>query len=153
MAWWQGLLDGVGVVVLLAGVTLAFLFVRRRVLSRSGGTFECSVRMHAPRKTNPAAYSRGWTLGVARYSDTSLEWFRIFSFSLRPKHTFSRALTVLSRREPHGAEAFSLYGGHVVVSAQLDSGQQIELAMSDSALTGFLAWTEAAPPRPDRIFE
>jgi hypothetical protein len=153
MAWWQGLLDGVGVVVLLAGVALAFLFVRRRVLSRSGGTFECSVRMRAPRKTNPGASSRGWTLGVARYSDASLEWFRIFSFSLRPKYTFPRALTVLSRRTPHGAEAFSLYGGHVVVAAQLDSGQKIELAMSDSALTGFLAWTEAAPPRPDRIFE
>jgi hypothetical protein len=153
MAWWQDLLEVLGLLAVLAALTLAFLFVRRRVLSRSGGTFECSVRLQVPTKVTAAGSSRGWTLGLARYSDSHLEWFRIFSFSVRPKYTFPRALTVLSRRKPHGAEAFSLYGGHVVVAARLDSGQIIELAMSDSALTGFLAWTEAAPPHPDRVFE
>lgn len=153
MAWWQGLLDGVGLVGVLAALAFAFLFLRRRLLSRSGATFECSVRMQPPNKATAAASARGWTLGLARYSDTHVEWFRIFSFWWRPKLTFARELTVLSRREPHGAEAFSLYGGHVVVAVQLDSGQKIELAMSQSALTGFMAWTEAAPPRHDRIFE
>lgn len=153
MAWWQDLFDGLGLLGLLVVLAFAFLFVRRRVLSRSGGTFECSVRLQLPKKATAGASSRGWTLGLGRYSDSSLEWFRIFSFSLRPKYTFSRGMKVLSRREPHGAEAFALYGGHVVVAAKLDSGQKIELAMSDSALTGFMAWTEAAPPRHDRIFE
>ncbi len=153
MAWWQELLDGVGLVGMLAALAFAFLFARRRLLSRSGGTFECSIRMHPPSKATAAAAARGWTLGLARYSDTKVEWFRIFSFSWRPKLTFARELTVLSRRDPHGAEAFSLYGGHVVVAVRLDSGRTIELAMSHSALTGFLAWTEAAPPRHDRIFE
>lgn len=153
MAWWQELLDGVGLLVVLAALAFAFLFVRRRLLSRSGGTFECSIRMQPPRKVTAAASARGWTLGLGRYSDAQVQWFRIFSFSPRPKYTFSRALTVLGRRQPHGAEAFSLYGGHVVVTARLDSGRTIELAMSESALTGFLAWTEAAPPRRDRIFE
>ena len=153
MAWWQDLLEVLGLLGLLAILALVFLFVRRRLLSRSGGTFECSVRLEPPSRATAAASSRGWTLGLARYSDSHLEWFRIFSFSVRPKYTFSRAMTVLSRRTPHGAEAFSLYGGHVVVAALLDSGRKIELAMSDSDLTGFLAWTEAAPPYPDRVFE
>lgn len=153
MAWWPSLLDGVGLLGALVVAAFAFLFVRRRLLSRSGGTFECSVRMQPPRKATAAASARGWTLGMGRYTDTHLDWFRIFSFSPRPKHTFSRGLTVLTRRKPQGAEAFSLYGGHVVVAARLDSGRNIELAMSESALTGFLAWTKAPPPRHDRIFE
>ena len=153
MPWWQSLLDGLGLVGALAALALVFLFVRRRLLSRPGGTFECSVRMQPPAKASAAASARGWTLGLGRYCDSDLELFRIFSFSLRPKYTFSRELTVLTRRKPQGAEAFSLYGGHVVVAARLDSGRTIELAMSESALTGFMAWTEAAPPRPDRIFE
>lgn len=153
MAWWESLLDGLGLVGALAVLALAFLFVRRRLLSRPGGTFECSVRMQPPGKAGAAASARGWTLGLGRYSDDHLEWFRTFSFSLRPKHTFSRGLTVLTRRKPQGAEAFSLHGGHVVVAARLDSGQTVELAMSEGSLTGFMAWTEAAPPRHDRIYE
>jgi hypothetical protein len=39
----------------------------------------------------------------------------------------------------------------VVVSVRLDSGKTIELAMSQNALMGFLAWTEAAPPGYDRM--
>ena len=80
-----------------------------------------------------------------------LEWFRIFSFSTRPKYVFDRTMSVGERRTPHGAEAFSLYAGHVVVAVRLDTGQSIELAMSHNALMGFLAWTEAAPPGYDRM--
>jgi hypothetical protein len=35
----------------------------------------------------------------------------------------------------------------VVITCQVrDSPETIELAMSEAALTGFLAWLEAAPP-------
>ena len=44
-----------------------------------------------------------------------------------------------------GAEAFALYGGHVIVECRYD-GQALELAMSPSALTGLSSWLEAAPP-------
>lgn len=152
MSWWQDLLDSFGLVVFVALLALALLFVRRRLLGRSSGTFECSLTVR-PRREGAANAARGWTLGLGRYRDTSLEWFRIFSFSLRPKYTFDRSMTVLKRRRPVGAEAFAMYGGSVVIAVELESGRAIELAMSDSALTGFLAWVEAAPPAHDRIFE
>ena len=152
MAWWQAILDSVGLVALFVVLAFVFLFGRRRWISRDGGTFECSVRMRVPSKGGTAS-ARGWVLGLGRYTGDQLEWFRIFSFSARPKYSFRRSLAVLTRRTPHGAEAFSLYSGHMVVAVRLDDQRSIELAMSESALTGFLAWTEAAPPghaRPRR---
>jgi hypothetical protein len=152
MVLWD-LLDSAGALAVLAMLAFGLLFVRRSLLGRSGGTFECSVRLNPVTSTNPAATARGWTLGLGRYTDTSLEWFRIFSFSPQPKYVFGRSLTVVNRRRPGGAEAFALYGGHLVVTVQLPTGQPVELAMSEGSLTGFLAWLEAAPPVPDRIFE
>jgi hypothetical protein len=153
MVGWQSFLDGFGLLGVVALLAFGVLFVRRRRLGSPSGTVECSVRMQVPTQAGAAAAARGWTLGLGRYSDSTLEWFRIFSFSPRPKYTFDRSLTILKRRTPAGAEAFALYGGHIVVAVKLQSGRTIELAMSESALTGFLAWVEAAPPVHDRIFE
>jgi hypothetical protein len=150
MPWWADILDVVGLLAAIALAVFVSLFVRRRVLSRQGGTFECSVRMRPPSKGSPSG-ARGWELGLGRYDGESLEWFRVFSFSPRPKAVFDRSLEVLARRKPHGAEAFSLYAGHTVVGVRLNSGSSIELAMSEQALTAFLAWTEAAPPGHDRL--
>ncbi len=150
MPWWQPVLDVVAGLALLAALVLVALFVRRRWLNRYGGTFECSVRMRAPSRGTGPQTARGWVLGLARYSGQELEWFRIFSFSPRPQFVFDRSLTVGARRTPHGAEAFSLYAGHRVVAVTFADGRPIELAMSDRALTGFLAWVEAAPPGQDR---
>jgi hypothetical protein len=146
MAWWEAILDSLGLVLVAILLVFVFLFVRRRVISRSGGTFECSVRTRVPAQGAAASSARGWSLGLGRYTGDQLEWFRIFSFSARPKYTFDRTMTVGQRRTPHRAEAFSLYAGHVVVAVQLDTGRRVELAMSHNALMGFLAWTEAAPP-------
>jgi Protein of unknown function (DUF2550) len=153
MAWWQEVLDGAGLFGLVALLSCGLLFLRRRLLGKSSGAFECSLRVQPPTRPSAASGARGWTLGLGRYRDTSVEWFRIFSFSPHPKYVFDRSLTVLSSRQPTRTEALSLYGGHVVVAVRLHSGQPVELAMSASALTGFLAWVEAAPPVPDRIFE
>ncbi|MBA3234016.1 MAG: DUF2550 domain-containing protein [Propionibacteriales bacterium] len=151
MSWWEAVLDSLGTLAVLAGLGLVALFVRRRWLSRLGGAFECSVRMRPPGRGGGPTASRGWMLGLARYRGDDLEWFRTFSFSPRPKHTFDRSMTVGARRTPNGAEAFSLYAGHLVVAIDLDSRRHIELAMSERALTGFLAWGEAAPPGRDRL--
>jgi len=153
MPWWEVVLDVFGALAVLAGLGLVALFVRRRWLSRHAATFECSVRMRPPGAaarpaTGPQA-SRGWTLGLARYSGQDLEWFRTFSFSPRPRHVFTRPLTVGARRTPQGAEAFSLYAGHVTLSVTMPDGRRVELAMSERALTAFLAWVEAAPPGHD----
>lgn len=150
MPWWADVLDALGLLAVVAAAVFVFFFVRRRVLSRKGGTFECSVRRRLTRPSPTGA--RGWELGLGRYDGDKLEWFRVFSFSPRPAAVYDRSLQVLGRRKPHGAEAFSLYAGHVAVSVRLNPNTTVELAMSEQALTAFMAWTEAAPPGQDRIF-
>ena len=146
MPVWQWLLDSAGVVLLVAVLFGALLVVRRRVLSRHGGTFELSVR------ESHQVEGRGWVLGMGRYREDSLEWYRIFSPLPRPKRAWRRNdLKVISQREPDGAEEFALYAGHVVVVCLTPRGEA-ELAMSPSSLTGLQSWLEAGPPgsRPSR---
>jgi hypothetical protein len=122
------------VVVLLAiGITL-----RRYLLERGGGTVECALRMAG----GP------WRLGVAGYQPDELNWFQVFGFLLRPNKMFSRrTLVVLSRRAAEPAEVATLGEGAVVVRCQIaERPGTVELAMGEAALTGFLAWLEAAPP-------
>lgn len=140
MPLWQLLLDAAGAGLILVLLYGAALVVRRRLLSRHGGTFELSYR------ARPEKAGRGWLLGLGRYSGDSLEWFRIFSLSLRPKHAWGRGtLSYAGRRDPEGAERMSLYPDHTVV--QCRSGDRtVELAMSPSSLMGFQAWLEAGPP-------
>ncbi len=140
MPLWQLLLDAAGAVLVLVLLYGLSLVVRRRVLARHGGTFELSFRARSERA------GRGWLLGLGRYSGDSLEWFRIFSLSPRPKRVWRRAtLSYSGRREPAGTERMSLYPDHVVVQCRTPEGE-LELAMSASSLTGLQAWLEAGPP-------
>jgi hypothetical protein len=140
MAVWQWLVDSAGVLLLIVVLYGLLLVVRRRLLSRDGGTFELSVRVRS------VVGGRGWVLGIGRYSGETLEWFRIFSPSPWPKRRWTRReLRYVSHREATGPESFSLYAGHVVVQCGTAEGS-VELAMSPSALTGFQSWLEAGPP-------
>ena len=73
MPLWLGLLDAAGLLVLLVLLYGLALVLRRRVLSRHGGTFELSHRTDPDQEPG-----RGWLLGLGRYSGEQLEWFRIF---------------------------------------------------------------------------
>jgi len=127
------------VILVLAAAGIA---ARRFLLERGGGTVECGLR-----KGNGS-----WRLGVASYQREELCWFGIFGLSMRPDEVFPRRdLTVVSRRLPSDAEAASLGPGMIVVECKLgeDSGT-VELALGEAALTGLLAWLEAAPPGSHR---
>jgi hypothetical protein len=140
MPVWEWLADSSGALLTVLLLYTVALLVRRRWISRNGGTFELSVRVR------PGRAGRGWILGVARYTDDGLEWFRIFSLAFRPRLVYRRAdLSYVGRREAEGVEAYSLYSGHIVVSCRTPAGP-LEVAMSPAALTGFLAWLESAPP-------
>ena len=143
MPLWQLLLDAAGAILALVLLYGLALVVRRRLLSRHGGTFELSCRVRSERA------GRGWLLGLGRYSGESLEWFRIFSLSPRPKATWARSdLAYDGRRAPEGAEEMSLYPDHLVIELTSRDGD-LELAMSPASLTGFQAWLEARPPGTD----
>jgi hypothetical protein len=65
---------------------------------------------------------------------------------MRPRRTLTRRdLTVVTQREPDGPERLALLSGAVVMECRSSTGP-VELAMSSSAQTGFLAWLEAEPP-------
>jgi hypothetical protein len=140
--------------VLLVAVA-AGIASRRFVLERRGATVECGLRK-----------SRGpWRLGVASYRLDEFCWFGVFGISMRPDEAFCRRdLAVVSRRLPTQAEVSILGPGRIVVECQLGEGggsrsagaagegvqdqpeRAVELALAESALTGLLAWLEAAPP-------
>jgi hypothetical protein len=144
MDGWLGVAEVLGALVLLLVLALVGLALRRRWLARQGGTFECSLRLHS---TSP---SSGWVLGVGRYNEDLLEWFRFFSFSWRARKSFPRReVRVVDTRDPDPVEAVALYAEQRIVRFEvtLDGEQQEwELAMSPDSLTGLLSWLEAAPP-------
>ena len=140
MPIWETLLESAAGVLLLVLVIGVALILRRRWLSRHGGTFELSYRARASQP------GRGWLLGLGRYTGDRLEWFRIFSLSPRPKMVWQRAtLNYVERRDPEGVEQLSLYPGHVVIRCETPAGD-VELALGSSSLMGFQSWLEAAPP-------
>ena len=95
MPLWQWLLDAAGVLLGLALIYGIALVIRRRVLSRHGGTFEMSYRVRSEKA------GRGWLLGLGRYSGDDLEWFRFFSLSPLPKRVWRRSvMTFVGKREP-----------------------------------------------------
>jgi Protein of unknown function (DUF2550) len=132
---------------LVVAVLGLFLFgLRRRLIQRAGGTFDCSLRTLRDDSAAEGDPGRGWVYGVARYSGDRVEWFRVFSYALRPRRLLERdAIEVVERRHPQGEEELALLSDAVVLICMY-RGTRLELAMSDDALTGFLAWLEAAPP-------
>jgi Protein of unknown function (DUF2550) len=141
--------------LVLVVVAAAGIATRRFVLERRGATVECGLRK-----------GRGsWRLGVASYQLDEFCWFGVFGISMRPDEAFSRRdLAVVARRPPTQAEVSILGPGRIVVECQLGDGggsrpagapgeagqdqpeRAVELALAESALTGLLAWLEAAPP-------
>jgi len=126
--------------VVLAGIGIA---LRRVVLSRGGGTVDCGLRRKAADGSWPP-----WRLGVARYQGDELRWHQIFGVLLRPEVVLARRnLVVATRRRPDAVEAVSLGSEAVIIECREGPrAQPVELAMVQDALTGFLAWLEAAPP-------
>ncbi|RBQ14838.1 DUF2550 domain-containing protein [Spongiactinospora rosea] len=107
-----------GIVALVALVVL-----RGVVLSRSRGHVLCRLRDGVS----------GWKNGVARYADGELHWIPFLSLRFRPRHAIARRGLRVSARRREG-ELWAVDCGTV------------SLAMSEDALTGFLAWLESAPP-------
>ena len=136
----MGVLQWIGIVVLIVLVALATLFLRRTAITRRGGTIDVSLRL------TTLVSGRGWSHGLARFAGDEFRWYRVFSFSPRPRRILSRReLVVHGRRVPDGMERLTLPGDWVVVRC-VDRRSSVEIAMARTTLTGFLSWIEAAPP-------
>jgi hypothetical protein len=134
---------GIGVLILLAA--LLAIYARREIISRAGGTIHMNLRL------STYVAGRGWAPGVGRFIGDELRWYRMFSLGLRPRKVLVRhALKVEERRKPEGAEKLAMPEGWVVVRCigrnGGNTGTAVELALAESALTGFLSWLESAPP-------
>lgn len=130
----------VALLLMLLCLVLLLFVLRRYVLTRSLGTFDCSLR----RESGHAA--GGWMLGVARYEADRLDWFRIFTMSPRPLRTLARGrLLIIERRWPDDHETDAVMPNSVIVRCAY-GGAVLELAMSELAYNGFLTWLESAPP-------
>ena len=126
--------------LILLVLAAAGIAARRFLLERGGATVECGLRQRGPK-------IRSWRLGLASYQLDELRWYGIFGVSMRPEQTFPRRdLAVVARRPPTEQEVTILGPGRIVAECQLGASATIDLALAESALTGLLAWLEAAPP-------
>ncbi|MEU0551567.1 DUF2550 domain-containing protein [Micromonospora sp. NPDC005979] len=134
------IVEGIGIGVAVILVALLVLFVRRALVTRSGGIIRLSVRV------TTVLDGRGWSPGFGRFAADELRWYRMFSFAIRPKRVLSRKdLAVERRRLPEGQERLSMPADWVILRCTSHHAP-VEIAMARSTVTGFLSWLEAAPP-------
>ncbi|AQP44532.1 DUF2550 domain-containing protein [Tessaracoccus flavus] len=138
---WQIAVTTVAVVAVVL-LPFVLLYIRRRWLTGQGGLFDCAYRV---RDDAPGV---GWVLGMARYRGEDLEWFRAFSFSLKPKVTFQRASTgFIHQRHPEGIEAVALFEASMIVTVRDRLTRRVHsLAMAPESVMGLMSWLESAPP-------
>lgn len=138
---WITILAAIGVALAVVVICSAAVIAARRNLIERGGSVDCGLRRRRDRR---------WRPGLAEYRPFELRWHPVFGVRLRPTEVFPRRLLrVVARRPADAVEAtrLGLGPGAVVVECETGAGQgHVELALSEDALTGFLAWLEAAPP-------
>jgi hypothetical protein len=121
-------------------VLLFAVFFRRRLLMVNGGTIRLQVRV------STMVPGRGWSSGIGQFVGDELRFHRMFSFAFRPKRVLNRrVLTVEQRRLPEGPERLNMPGHWVILRCGVGA-TQVEIAMAESTVTGFLSWLEAGPP-------
>jgi hypothetical protein len=134
------ILEIIGICVVALFVFLLAVFVRRRLLMAGGGTIRLQVRV------STMVPGRGWSTGIGQFIGDELRFHRMFSFGIRAKRVLNRrTLSVGCRRLPAGPERLTM-PGHWVILLCTTGSNELEIAMAESTVTGFLSWLEAGPP-------
>ncbi|ALE92577.1 hypothetical protein AOC05_10115 [Arthrobacter alpinus] len=127
--------------IVLAGLFLSVVIalclfgVRRIQLRRALGTFDASICLADNR----------WAMGVCRYQESDLEWFRLLSLSPVPRLRMVRSsIVMVGRRAPAEAELTRVPPDVVIVMLEYN-GADVLLAMKFGAYTGLSSWLEAGP--------
>ena len=87
-----------------------------------------------------------WALGVGRYAGDELLWYGALRLGRRPNRVLRRATLEVTGQRGRRTNETVLAPGSVVVECLAD-GEQVSLALSAAAVTGFLSWLEASAPR------
>lgn len=125
--------------LLLVLLLAAFAVLRRLHLLRAGGA-EVVLR------GLPAAEGRAWRHGVVRYDTDEMCFYRVASLRPGADRTLQRrTVEVRHRRAPSTSERDVVPASAVVLRLD-DQHGECELALTEGALTAFLAWLESAPP-------
>jgi hypothetical protein len=126
------------------GALIALLFIiffRLRLLMVGGGTIRVQVRV------STLVPGRGWSTGIGQFVGDELRFHRMFSLAFRPKRVLDRnVLVVEERRRPDGPEQLIMPSHWCILRCANGTAGEIEIAMAESTVTGFLSWLEAAPP-------
>jgi len=122
-------------------LTLLFaIFLRLKLVMLGGGTIRLQVRV------TTMVPGRGWSTGVGQFIGDELRFRRMFTFAIRPKRVLNRdTLTIEQQRLPAGPERLTMPGHWIILRCKSDAGE-VEIAMAESTVTGFLSWLESAPP-------
>jgi len=141
------ILEAFGICVALLFALLFVIFFRQRLLMLGGGTIRVMVRVSA------LFPGRGWSIGIGQFVGDELRFHRMFSLGFRPKRVLDRAVLVVEeRRRPDGPERLTMPAQWFVLRCSNGDAGEIEIAMPESTVTGFLSWLEAAPPgRPGSV--
>lgn len=138
---WFAFLAAAGIALAIVVICATAVIAARRNLIERGGSVDCGLRRSGDRR---------WRPGLAEYRPLELRWHPVFGVRLRASEVFSRrTLSVVTRRPADAVETSRLGLGPGAVVVECDTGGadgRIELALTEDALTGFLAWLEAAPP-------
>ncbi|PYI68698.1 DUF2550 domain-containing protein [Arthrobacter livingstonensis] len=120
---------------LLVVITLCLFGVRRFQLRRALGTVDASI----------CTANNRWQMGVCRYQESDLEWFRLLSLSPLPHRKMVRSsIELLGRRKPTEGELTQVPPDVVIVTLSY-KGEEVLLAMKFGAYTGLSSWLEAGP--------
>ena len=134
------ILEFFGIFIVALLVLLFAVFLRLKLLMLGGGTIRLQVRV------STMVLGRGWSTGVGQFTGDELRFRRMFTFAIRPKRVLHRGtLIVEQQRLPTGPERLTMPGHWIILRCMSPTGE-IEIAMAESTVTGFLSWLEAAPP-------
>ena len=125
----------VGALALLAVLALAYIFVRRRLLSSGAPLMLCALR---------ARERSSYRLGLLRFSGGTLEWYTLIGPSPRPVRSWDRPRLELG--PPQAAqEPIAGLPEAVAVACRYD-GDEFRIALAPAAYTAMRSWLESSPP-------
>ena len=123
----------IAAVALIAALVVAAYFVRLIWVLRFATSFICSVRIDGSK----------WKRGFARFQNTELLWYSLYSARMRPKYRWQRAKIQLQS----GAQPVLIGQEHWESVPVVYPDGDFELFMPQASHSAMVAWVEALPPQ------